>query len=117
MKIAIVGSRNFCDKEFVKSITLQLIKDGYMTEFISGGAKGVDSYGEQVAFENNIKRTIFIPNWSHYGKKAGFMRNIKIIEKADLVLAFWDGKSKGTKISIDLALEKNKPINIYVRHK
>ena len=113
MKIAVVGSREFKDNEL---IIKQLIIDGEMTEFISGGARGVDSFAEDIV-DSTVKKTIFKSDWDKYGKSAGFIRNKLIIDEANMVLAFWDGKSKGTKHSIDLAIKAGKPLNIYVRQK
>lgn len=115
MKIAVVGSREFSDKDFVQGITYKLIRDGELTEFISGGARGVDSWAQEIANDFKLKKTIFKPDWDKYGKSAGFLRNKLIVEEADMVIAFWNGKSNGTKHSIDLAIKAGKPINIYVR--
>ena len=41
-------------------------------------------------------------------------RNITIIENADLVLAFWDGKSSGTKYVIDNCEKRNIPIEVHI---
>ncbi len=82
---------------------------------VSGGARGIDSLAEIEAKNLKIKTIIFKPDWDRYGKKAGFLRNILIINEADKVIAFWDGASKGTKHSIDLAIKQDKPLDIYVR--
>jgi hypothetical protein len=55
---------------------------------------------------------VFKPDWNKYGKSAGFVRNKLIIENADIVFAFWDGESKGTLISINIAKELNKKLYI-----
>ena len=120
MKIAVVGSRNFPSKKFVQDTVFMYLHDcGFKCEFVSGGARGVDTWAEEVAHSCNmgagIPCKIFKADWDKHGKSAGFMRNEKIINEADLVLAFWDGTSNGTKHSIDLARKNKKPINIYVR--
>ena len=74
-----------------------------MTEIVSGGAKGVDTTAREYATENGIKLTEFLPEYSRYKRGAPLKRNIQIAEYADKVLAFWDGKSRGTKHMIDLA--------------
>ncbi len=122
MKIAVVGSREFASEKFVKRKVDALCKKfGNMNAplyIISGGARGVDSWAEGVA-DNwqglGVEKMIFQANWQRYGKRAGFLRNQLIIDEANYVIAFWDGKSKGTKHSIDLAIKGNKPIDIYVR--
>lgn len=123
MKIAIVGSRTFCDRGLVISIVRSTFVSGDI--LISGGAKGVDTWGEETLPILNaelavlgcrpIEKQIFLPDWDKHGKSAGFIRNKLIIDSADLVVAFWDGKSKGTKSSIDLAINAGKPVDIYIR--
>jgi len=118
MKIAIVGSREFKAVDFAVDIIYDfLVPHEHEEHFlvVSGGAKGIDTLGENCAKKLGIEILIIKPNWEKYGKKAGFLRNIEIIKNADFILAFWDGKSKGTKHSIDLAIKAGKPVNIYVR--
>jgi hypothetical protein len=108
MKVAVIGSRSFTDYELMKK-TLSAIT---ITEIISGHAMGADSLGEKYAIENNIPTKIFYPDWEKYGKKAGFIRNTDIINEAELVIAFWDGTSKGCGDSIEKAKKLNKKILI-----
>jgi hypothetical protein len=105
MKLAIVGSRTFADY-FLLWKTLQGIQD--VSLVVSGGAQGADTLAERWAKNNNIPVKVFLPEWDVYGKSAGFIRNELIINEADMVLAFWDGVSKGTKHSIDLAEKAGK---------
>lgn len=119
MKIAFVGSRKFIDKDFVYFTVREHLRGRCLTtaeyEFISGGAKGVDSWAEESAKQMYAKCIIFKPDWNKYGKRAGFLRNQLIVNEADKLIAFWDGESKGTKHSIDLAIKKGIPVNIYIR--
>jgi len=108
MKIAIIGSRGFNDYDKLKA-NLEFYIDK-ATLLISGGAKGADSLGERWAKENEIPTQIFYPDWDKHGKSAGYIRNKDIVANADLIIAFWDGVSKGTKHSIDIALESNKKL-------
>jgi hypothetical protein len=106
MKVAVIGSRSFNDYEEVKRILSSLD----ITELISGGAKGADTLGERYAKENGIPTNIFPPDWKKNGRAAGFIRNGEIVANADLIIAFWDGESKGTKDSIDKANKLNKKV-------
>lgn len=106
MKVAVVGSRGFSDYKLL-SETLDKIK---ITLIVSGSAKGADTLGEQYAKENNIPTKIFPPDWEKHGKAAGFIRNTDIINEAELVVAFWDNSSKGTKDSIQKAEKAGKKI-------
>jgi len=113
MKIAIVGSRSFNNYKLLKNEIDKFKKEYHITEIVTGGAKGADVLAEKYAKENNIKLTVFYPDWNKYGKKAGFIRNDKIWQYADIGIAFWDGKSKGTQHSFKLAEKKyNKKLKV-----
>ena len=108
--MAIIGSRE-CKDMTTASIAAKLPEN--CTKIISGGARGVDALAERVAIENGIPISIYEPDYEIYGKLAPLVRNIKIIENADLVLAFWDFSSKGTEYTIVKCLEKQIPVQIF----
>ncbi|MBQ7084367.1 MAG: hypothetical protein IJM95_03875 [Anaerotignum sp.] len=108
MRVAVVGSRGL----HIHDLGEYLPQD--VTEIISGGAIGVDTSAREYALRNEIRLTEFLPEYEKYGRVAPLKRNIVIIENADLVLAFWDGKSKGTKYVIDNCKKKNTPIKVYL---
>lgn len=89
MKVAVIGSRNI----FAIDIGMY-ISDG--DEIVSGGASGVDSCAAEYAKNNGLKLTVFLPQYDRYGRAAPIVRNKKIVDYADKIVAFWDGKSKGT---------------------
>lgn len=105
MNIAIVGSRHYNDYNQFETLLNQLIinENLNITSIISGGSKGVDSLAEIFALNNDIKFIKYTADWKHYGKSAGPIRNKLIIDHSDYVIAFWDGKSKGTLNSLNLA--------------
>lgn len=109
MKVAVIGSRNL----FVDDLEKYLPKD--VTEIVSGGAKGIDNCARNYALNNNVKLTEFLPKYSKYGKSAPIKRNLQIIAYADMVIAFWDGKSKGTRFVIENCKKLNKPIKIILK--
>lgn len=76
---------------------------GDITEVVSGNARGADEMGEWWASENGIQIKLFPANWSKFGKAAGPIRNEEMAKYADCLVAFWDGKSKGTSNMLDLA--------------
>ena len=90
MKVAIVGSRSISVNNLHKYLPEEV------SEIVSGGARGIYNCAAEYAAENGIKLTEFLPEYSKYGKGAPIVRNKQIADYADLVLAFWDGKSKGT---------------------
>lgn len=105
MKLAIVGSRAFSALGLVKSF---VCKQEFGTVIISGGAAGVDRMAEVTAHLIGFGTMIYKAEWDKYGQGAGFKRNLTIVEKADEVVAFWDGRSKGTKHTMDLAEKAGK---------
>ena len=109
MKLAIVGSRSLT----VDNMEKYLPKG--VTEIISGGAKGIDSCAKAYALEKGIKYTEFLPDYSRFGRSAPLKRNVQIIEAADAVIAFWDGKSRGTYFVIEKCKEFKKPYRVYIR--
>lgn len=112
MKLGVIGSRTFNDYGRLK-IMLDVLLDGFgFTTVVSGGAKGADSLGEKYADERGLKKIIHLPDWDLHGKAAGFIRNRDIINDADILVACWDKKSKGTRHSIGLAHETGKDIVI-----
>jgi len=113
INIAIVGSRNFYDYDALVKFIKENIDTDTIKFVISGGARGADSLAERFAYNFNIEKKIFKPDWQKYGKRAGFLRNKTIIENADVVFAFWDGESRGTLSSINLAKEQDKKLYVY----
>ena len=106
LKIGVVGSRAFNDYKLLKD-TLDEYKDRVFL-IVSGSAKGADSLGEKWANENNVKTLIHKPDWETHGKAAGFIRNELIVDDSDIVIAFWDGLSRGSEHSINLAKKQGK---------
>ena len=108
MKVAVIGSRNLRVDDLGKYLPDDV------TEIVSGGARGVDTSAREYALANDIKLTEFLPEYDKYGRGAPLRRNITIIEYADLVLAFWDGSSHGTKYVIDNCKKRGVPVKVYV---
>lgn len=109
MKIAIVGSRDFPDLAQVTSYVATVPPDSII---ISGGARGVDQQAEEAARARGLQVISHKPDWEKHGRMAGIVRNRLIVKDADVLVAFWDGQSRGTKSSIDMAREKGIPVVI-----
>lgn len=107
MKVAVVGSRCLC----VEHLEEYLPKE--TTEIISGGARGVDTAAREYALRRSLKLTEFLPEYDRYGRCAPLKRNLQIIEHADLVLAFWDGKSRGTRGVIESCKKRGIPVTVH----
>lgn len=108
MKVAVIGSRGLT----VDDLGIYLPAD--TTEIISGGAKGIDTCARDYAILHNIKLTEFLPEFDKYGRSAPLKRNITIIQNADLVIALWNGISRGTKYVIDKCGEMDVAIKTFI---
>ena len=108
MKVAIVGSRG------LQVMNLEKYLPDSVMEIVSGGAKGIDTCAREYARANGLKLTEFLPEYARYGRTAPLKRNLAMIECADLVLAFWDGVSHGTKFVIDNCKSRGIPVKVYV---
>lgn len=107
MKVAVVGSRNLTVQDLEK-----YLPEG-VTEIVSGGAKGIDTCARNYARANGLALMEFLPEYEKYGRGAPLRRNLQIIDYADAVVAFWDGKSSGTKYTIEQCQKKGKEVMIY----
>lgn len=112
MKICVAGSRKIKDKELVLKALSYAPK---MTTLVSGGAEGVDKLAEEIAKEMNIPIEQWIPDWHTHGKKAGYLRNRNMVNHCDFVIVVWDGNSKGSKHTMDIAMEKGKPVLVVMK--
>lgn len=106
MKVAVVGSRSLTLEDLGEYLPQQV------TEIVSGGAKGIDVCAREYAKINNLGYTEFLPEYARYQRSAPIKRNEQIVQYADKVIAFWDGKSKGTKYTIDFCKKVGKEIKI-----
>lgn len=99
MKLIIAGSRSFADYRFLRDTLDRLTAkiDGRRLVILSGHAKGADRLGELWAYERRITYEVHRADWKKHGKAAGPKRNAAMLKDADAVIAFWDGKSPGTR--------------------
>ncbi len=114
-RVVIAGCRDYDNydeaKEYIEHCLSNIKKENIII-IVSGGARGADSLGERYAKENGYEIERYYADWDKYGKSAGPKRNKLMAEKADYVLCFWDGKSRGTKSMIEFAQGLNKPLKV-----
>ena len=111
--LAIVGSRTISNYNVVAKFLHQLIKKYSIDTIVSGGAVGIDSVAMEYAKRNKLAYIEHLPDWDLHGKSAGAIRNQLIVDSSDYVVAFWDGKSVGTMITVDMAKKVGKLIKLY----
>lgn len=118
--VIIAGGRGFCSYDGMKGLRRRVAT--ILTEscrwgdwtIVSGGAIGADRLGEMYAKECDYNLKIFKANWDEHGKAAGPIRNKEMAEYSDMLIAFWDGKSKGTKNMIDTALKHKLEVHVFI---
>lgn len=110
MKMVIAGSRSFKDQQLVFKLIEISGASGFITEVVSGTARGVDKFGEEWAKSKNIPIKRFPADWDREGKAAGLLRNLDMANYADGLIAIWDGQSRGTKHMIKAMQDRNKPV-------
>ena len=105
-KVIIAGTRTFSDYKLLKEKCNEILKDYKNIEIVSGTSKGADQLGETYAKEMGFDLKIFKPDWTGLGRKAGPLRNIEMGNYSDILIAFWDNVSGGTKHMIKYSTEK-----------
>lgn len=110
--VAIVGSRDFPDLDAVRRYVCALPPG---TVVVSGGARGVDRVAEDEARSRGLVVQVYPADWQKYGRRAGAVRNKLIVDRCTRVVAFWDGASPGTQITIRMAKAAGKPVEIVWR--
>ena len=111
IRLAIVGGRDF-DKPSLMFTNVHRYYDFKNIIIVTGDAKGADDHAIKLAKRFDIEYQEHEALWDKYGKDAGFIRNADIEEESAECLAFWDGKSSGTKHTIDLFKEAKKLVRI-----
>lgn len=114
IRLAVIGSRSFEDEGRLCKILDANIE--IIEMIISGGAKGADNLTHEWCKKKGVPILIYYPKWydetGTFHRGAGFKRNYYIVSAADRILCFWDGASKGTANSLEIAKQLNKPVKL-----
>lgn len=121
-RVIIAGGRNFSDSCLLVATLSDLFSQTNKSqlEICTGGANGADWLGKQYAMGNEIKHTDFPADWDQHGKAAGYRRNCDMAlwakayqpEIPGWLVAFWDGKSKGTGHMINIAKDTGLDVRV-----
>jgi hypothetical protein len=110
VKVLVCGSRTWWDPERLRARLAELPEHA---EIIQGGAGGADKLAAEFAADHALPCRTFPADWQRHGKRAGILRNLRMLdEEPDLVIAFWDGESKGTAHTIGEARRRGVPVEI-----
>lgn len=113
--LIVAGGRDFDNaawlSEEIFKIADQELSE-YSVNLVSGMARGADALGYEFAQQHNVVCNTFPADWATYGKRAGFLRNEAMGKFADGLLAFWDGKSSGTRHMIEFMQSLGKFVKV-----
>jgi hypothetical protein len=117
VKVLVCGSRDFAPIQAwdcIEARLRQLPRTSYPQHLIiSGGARGPDAISHMVAKKLGLRTKTYRAEWAKYGRRAGILRNVAMLDtEPDLVLALWDGESRGTKHTIDEARRRGIAVEV-----
>ena len=116
-RVIVAGGRDFDDYALMEKELDRLFwgenfcGDGQI-KILSGMAPGADTLAIRYADEHELTKILFPANWKYHHRMAGFLRNKDMVALATHLVAFWDGRSHGTKHIIDLARAKGIPCQV-----
>lgn len=115
MKVIVAGSRSFNDLNYLFNKMNEIFNHPKENgiEIVTGKAEGADTLGEYWASHWGLKIHEFPADWDKHGKSAGYTRNKEMAEVANILVAFWDGRSKGTSNMIAAMNKLNKQCHVY----
>ncbi|WP_299459349.1 hypothetical protein [uncultured Microscilla sp.] len=108
-RVAVIGTRTITKAQGVEEV----IDYHQPTEIVGGGCRGASEIGRTYARNKGLAYMEFKPKYSKYGRIAPHIRNELIAKYCDVMIAIWDGKSKGTKSEIDKATRAGKEVIIF----
>ena len=113
-RMIVAGGRDYSNQNIV-NYYIDRVKDvcdsrGLNLVIVCGMATGADTLGRNYAISNGLEVLEFPADWNKYGKSAGYIRNKEMGDVADSAIVFWDGRSKGSKLMIDIMHELKKPV-------
>ncbi len=112
MKVAIVGSRHFSEPDRVSDYVNAL---PHGASIITGSASGVDAAATKTARVKGIPVQVIPASFDELADpKKSAARNQRLIDACDVLVAFWDGASKGTRQTVERALDSGKEVHVFL---
>ena len=111
MRVIVCGSREWTSREAIADRLFDLPPG---STIVHGAAKGADRIAGQEAQKLGHLVEEHPADWEKHGKRAGYIRNALMASLgADLCIAFWDGRSRGTAMMVDIAEENGIPLELF----
>jgi hypothetical protein len=115
VRVLVCGSRTWTDEDAIYRRLLGLASEhkGDVT-VVHGRADGADRLAGRAADRLRLVEEAYPADWDRYGRAAGPIRNAQMLRSGiDLVIAFWDGRSKGTKHMLAISEKAGVPVEIH----
>jgi predicted Rossmann fold nucleotide-binding protein DprA/Smf involved in DNA uptake len=112
VRVGIVGSRHYREParvaEYVQSLPAR-------ASIITGSASGVDAAATKAAREKGIPVQVIPASFEEMADASkARARNQRLVDACDVLVAFWDGSSKGTRETVERALDSGKEVHVFV---
>ena len=112
MRVAIVGSRHFPEPErvieYIRSLPAR-------ASIITGSASGVDAAATRAARDKGIPIQVIPASFDELADTSkSAARNQRLVDACDVLVAFWDGASKGTRTTVERALDSGKEVHVFI---
>jgi predicted Rossmann fold nucleotide-binding protein DprA/Smf involved in DNA uptake len=112
VKVAIVGSRRFSEpsrvSEYVNSLPPR-------ASIITGSASGVDAVATKAARAKGIAIQVMAASFDELADASrSAARNQRLVDACDILVAFWDGSSQGTRATVERALDAGKEVHVFI---
>lgn len=112
MRVAIVGSRHFPDLDRVETY-VDALPAG--TRLLTGSASGVDAAATRAARRRGLAVQVLAAGFEEArDRSVAEARNQRLVDHCDLLVAFWDGASSGTRATVDRALDSGRDVQVFV---
>lgn len=113
MRVAIVGSRHFSEPERVAEYVNGLPA---RASIVTGSASGVDAAATRAARARGLAVRVMPASFEELKDESrSAARNQKLIDACDVLVAFWDGSSTGTRATVERALDSGKEVHVFVQ--
>jgi hypothetical protein len=113
MRVLVCGSRRWQDRDAIINRLADLTYRNPEVTIVHGNAGGADKIAHQEAQKLGFFVEPHPADWKQHGKRAGYLRNEEMVNLgADLCIAFWDGRSNGTRHTMDLARDHGIPVEV-----
>jgi predicted Rossmann fold nucleotide-binding protein DprA/Smf involved in DNA uptake len=112
LRVGVVGSRHFAALDRVSEYVNGLPAGA---SIVTGGASGVDAAATKAARSRGLAVQVLPMSFDEVRDTArAEARRTKLVESCDVLVAFWDGASPGTRTTVERALDAGKEVHVFV---